>query len=80
LQEEAPTAAAGGGQIASHISTTAASFRDFLLKPEILRAINDCAFEVSGFSFTLFPSTVLMGYFFVAPFERYRIAISFFQL
>jgi ATP-dependent RNA helicase UAP56/SUB2 len=32
-------------QTAGHISTTAASFRDFLLKPEILRAINDCAFE-----------------------------------
>merc|ERR1712205_78482 len=30
---------------AGHISTSAASFRDFLLKPEILRAINDCAFE-----------------------------------
>jgi hypothetical protein len=32
-------------QTAGHIATTAASFRDFLLKPEILRAINDCAFE-----------------------------------
>lgn len=43
MQEEAPAARATG--TADHISTTAASFRDFLLKPEILRAINDCAFE-----------------------------------
>jgi len=42
-KEEAPATKGAGS--ADHISTTAASFRDFLLKPEILRAINDCAFE-----------------------------------
>jgi len=42
-EEEATSAK--GQQTAGHIATTAASFRDFLLKPEILRAINDCAFE-----------------------------------
>jgi len=44
-EEEESTTAKVGQQTAGHISTTAASFRDFLLKPEILRAINDCAFE-----------------------------------
>lgn len=43
--KEEETAGGAGKQTAGHISTTAASFRDFLLKPEILRAINDCAFE-----------------------------------
>uniref|UniRef100_A0A7S0DXR8 RNA helicase n=1 Tax=Hanusia phi TaxID=3032 RepID=A0A7S0DXR8_9CRYP len=42
-EEEAPSARTQ--QTAGHISTSAASFRDFLLKPELLRAINDCAFE-----------------------------------
>ena len=44
-QEEDGAAAKPAQSAAGHISTSAASFRDFLLKPEILRAINDCAFE-----------------------------------
>ena len=42
-QEDAP--AAGGGAGAAGNNATAAGFRDFLLKPELLRAVNDCAFE-----------------------------------
>jgi hypothetical protein len=45
MQEEEGAAAKPAQSAAGHISTSAASFRDFLLKPEILRAINDCAFE-----------------------------------
>lgn len=44
-QEEEGAAGKPAQSAAGHISTSAASFRDFLLKPEILRAINDCAFE-----------------------------------
>mmetsp|Transcript_91908 Transcript_91908/g.148370 ORF Transcript_91908/g.148370 Transcript_91908/m.148370 type:complete len:138 (+) Transcript_91908:2-415(+) len=44
-KEEDGAAAKPAQSAAGHISTSAASFRDFLLKPEILRAINDCAFE-----------------------------------
>jgi len=44
-KEEEGAAAKPAQSAAGHISTSAASFRDFLLKPEILRAINDCAFE-----------------------------------
>merc|ERR1712216_762919 len=44
-KEEEGAAGKPAQSAAGHISTSAASFRDFLLKPEILRAINDCAFE-----------------------------------
>jgi hypothetical protein len=73
LQEDAPTATTTANQIASHISTTAASFRDFLLKPEILRAINDCAFEVSLFIHRFFVDGTeeLMRFVFAAPVQRY---------
>lgn len=37
----AATSKAGGG----YASTSQSSFRDFLLKPELLRAITDCGFE-----------------------------------
>jgi hypothetical protein len=44
LQEDA-SGAAGGAAPAANSGPTAATFRDFLLKPEILRAINASAFE-----------------------------------
>ena len=45
MQEEEVAAAKPAQSAAGHISNSAASFRDFLLKSEILKAINDCAFE-----------------------------------
>ena len=78
--EAAPTNGRAGQQIAGHISTTAASFRDFLLKPEILRAINDCAFEVCMNNLLI--SVVLLTKCVPAPVQRYFCIASstFFSL
>ena len=38
-------AAAGAGAKGSYVGINSTSFRDFLLKPELLRAITDCGFE-----------------------------------
>ena len=32
-------------RVSGHTGIISAGFKDFLLKPEILRAINDCGFE-----------------------------------
>lgn len=40
------TGGASGGQVrGSYVSIHASGFKDFLLKPELLRAIMDCGFE-----------------------------------
>ena len=38
-------AASGDAKKGSYVGIHATSFRDFLLKPELLRAITDCGFE-----------------------------------
>ena len=51
-EEEQDTAADGAGDAATkkdvkgtYVSIHSSGFRDFLLKPELLRAIVDCGFE-----------------------------------
>lgn len=49
-EEEAPEADAGAGKDAAqnkkgYVGIHATGFKDFLLKPELLRAIQDCGFE-----------------------------------
>lgn len=39
------TASGGAAQKGSYSGMNLAGFRDFLLKPELLRAITDCGFE-----------------------------------
>lgn len=41
----ASTGKAGGATRGSYVSIHASGFKDFLLKPELLRAIMDCGFE-----------------------------------
>ena len=38
-------AGAGADKKGSYVGISTAGFRDFLLKPELLRAITDCGFE-----------------------------------
>lgn len=40
-----PNGKAGGGMRGTYVSIHASGFKDFLLKPELLRAIMDCGFE-----------------------------------
>jgi ATP-dependent RNA helicase UAP56/SUB2 len=52
----------------TYISTHSSGFRDFLLKPEILRAIFDCGFEhPSEVQHQCIPQAVLGWTFCVAP-------------
>ena len=39
------TASSGDAKKGDYVGIHATSFRDFLLKPELLRAITDCGFE-----------------------------------
>jgi hypothetical protein len=43
--QDGPTSVAGKDAKGSYVGIHATSFRDFLLKPELLRAITDCGFE-----------------------------------
>ena len=46
--KKAEAAAASGNNVdkkGSYVGINSAGFRDFLLKPELLRAISDCGFE-----------------------------------
>lgn len=47
-KKDADTATASGNNVdkkGSYVGIHATGFRDFLLKPELLRAIGDCGFE-----------------------------------
>ena len=44
-KELAPSGAAGADKKGSYVGIHSTGFRDFLLKPELLRAITDCGFE-----------------------------------
>jgi ATP-dependent RNA helicase UAP56/SUB2 len=45
VQNGASTGTQGGTIRGSYVSIHASGFKDFLLKPELLRAIMDCGFE-----------------------------------
>ena len=45
VQNGSSTGAQGGPIRGSYVSIHASGFKDFLLKPELLRAIMDCGFE-----------------------------------
>ena len=45
VAKPAKSAAANGAEKGSYVGVHATGFRDFLLKPELQRAITDCGFE-----------------------------------